>query len=79
MARLLSVNMGRPREFAWHGTMVDTSVWKEPLGGRRLVRRLNVDGATHRVIWPVTAASTALYMSTKWILTATAKCMADGG
>lgn len=44
MARLLSVNVGRPREVAWRGKMVYTSVWKEPVEGRRLVRRLNVDG-----------------------------------
>jgi MOSC domain-containing protein YiiM len=44
MARLLSVNVGRPREIAWREKMVHTSVWKEPVEGRRLVRRLNVDG-----------------------------------
>jgi ferredoxin-NADP reductase/MOSC domain-containing protein YiiM len=44
MARLLSVNVGRPREIAWRGKTVYTSVWKAPVQGRRLVRRLNVDG-----------------------------------
>ena len=44
MARLLSVNVGFPREIAWRGKIVSTSVWKEPVEGRRLVRRLNVDG-----------------------------------
>jgi len=44
MARLLSVNVGRPREIAWRGKTVYTSVWKEPVDGRRLVRRLNIDG-----------------------------------
>jgi ferredoxin-NADP reductase/MOSC domain-containing protein YiiM len=44
MARLLSVNVARPREIAWRGKTVYTSVWKEPVEGRRLVRRLNVDG-----------------------------------
>jgi ferredoxin-NADP reductase/MOSC domain-containing protein YiiM len=44
MARLLSVNVGRPREIAWREKMVYTSVWKQPVEGRRLVRRLNVDG-----------------------------------
>jgi ferredoxin-NADP reductase/MOSC domain-containing protein YiiM len=44
MARLLSVNVGRPREVAWRGKTVYTSVWKQPVEGRRLVRRLNVDG-----------------------------------
>ncbi len=43
-ARLLSVNVGHPREIAWRGKTVYTSVWKQPVEGRRLVRRLNVDG-----------------------------------
>jgi ferredoxin-NADP reductase/MOSC domain-containing protein YiiM len=44
MARLLSVNVGRSREIAWRGKVVFTSVWKEPVEGRRQVRRLNIDG-----------------------------------
>jgi ferredoxin-NADP reductase/MOSC domain-containing protein YiiM len=44
MARLLSVNVGLPREITWRGKTVFTSVWKEPVQGRRLVRRLNIDG-----------------------------------
>ncbi|MGH9782317.1 MAG: MOSC domain-containing protein, partial [Candidatus Acidiferrales bacterium] len=44
MARLLSVNVGLPREVSWRGEKVFTSVWKEPMQGRRMVRRLNVDG-----------------------------------
>ena len=44
MARLLSVNVGLPREITWRGKTVYTSVWKEPVQGRHLVRRLNIDG-----------------------------------
>jgi ferredoxin-NADP reductase/MOSC domain-containing protein YiiM len=44
MARLLSINVGRPRQIAWRGKTVYTSVWKAPVHGQRLVRRLNVDG-----------------------------------
>jgi ferredoxin-NADP reductase/MOSC domain-containing protein YiiM len=44
MARLLSVNVGLPREVSWQGEKVFTGVWKEPVEGRRMVRRLNVDG-----------------------------------
>jgi ferredoxin-NADP reductase/MOSC domain-containing protein YiiM len=44
LARLLSVNVGQPREIAWRGKVVYTSVWKQPVEGQRLVRRLNVDG-----------------------------------
>jgi len=44
LARLLSVNVGQPRNVSWHGQTVYTSVWKEPIDGRRFVRRLNIDG-----------------------------------
>ena len=44
MARLLSVNVGLPRDIAWHGRTVHTAIWKEPVQGRRMVRRLNIDG-----------------------------------
>ena len=42
--RLLSVNVGRPRTIAWRGREVRSAIWKEPVAGRRMVRRLNVDG-----------------------------------
>jgi ferredoxin-NADP reductase/MOSC domain-containing protein YiiM len=44
MAGLLSVNVGLPRDVTWNGKIVRTSVWKTPITGRRLVRKLNVDG-----------------------------------
>ena len=44
MARLLSINVGKPREIAWRDKKVCTSVWKKPVVERRLVRRLNIDG-----------------------------------
>ncbi|HEY6271624.1 MAG TPA: MOSC and FAD-binding oxidoreductase domain-containing protein [Terriglobales bacterium] len=44
MPRLLSVNVGRPQERIWRGKTVYTSVWKQPVEGRRVVRRLNIDG-----------------------------------
>ena len=44
MARLLSVNVGLPRDITWHGKTVHTSVWKNSIQGRRMVRRLNIDG-----------------------------------
>ena len=43
MGRLLSVNVGRPARLRG-GRTVYTSVWKEPVHGRCLVRRLNIDG-----------------------------------
>ena len=44
MARLLSVNVGLPREVAWNGQTVRTAIWKYPVTERRMARRLNIDG-----------------------------------
>jgi ferredoxin-NADP reductase/MOSC domain-containing protein YiiM len=44
MARLLSVNVGLPRDILWNAQTVHTSIWKAPVQGRRTVRRLNIDG-----------------------------------
>ena len=44
MPRLLSVNVGLPRDVAWRGKTVRTAVWKTPVQGRRVARRLNIDG-----------------------------------
>jgi ferredoxin-NADP reductase/MOSC domain-containing protein YiiM len=44
MSRLLSVNVGLPRDVIWNGKTVRTSVWKSPVDGRRMVRRLNIEG-----------------------------------
>jgi len=44
MPRLLSVNVGLPRDVAWRGQTVHTAVWKTPVQGRRIARRLNIDG-----------------------------------
>jgi MOSC domain-containing protein YiiM len=42
--KLVSVNVGRPREVDWHGRSVRTSIWKSPLSGRVRVNRLNLEG-----------------------------------
>ena len=44
MPRLLSVNVGLPRDLAWNGKTVRTSIWKSPVDGRRMVRTLNLEG-----------------------------------
>jgi ferredoxin-NADP reductase/MOSC domain-containing protein YiiM len=44
MPRLLSVNVGLPQDIAWQGKLVHTAVWKTQVHGRRMARRLNVDG-----------------------------------
>jgi len=44
MARLLSVNVGIPRDVEWNGRVVHTGIWKEPVRGRCRVGRLNLEG-----------------------------------
>ena len=44
MARLMSVNVGLPRDISWEGKTVHTAVWKSAVQGRHMVRRLNIDG-----------------------------------
>ena len=41
---LLSVNVGMPQDVTWQGRTVHTAVWKKPVTGPRMVRRLNIDG-----------------------------------
>src|SRR5215475_13844183 len=44
MARLLSVNVGLPRDIVWKGRTVHTGIWKSPVSSRCRARRLNLDG-----------------------------------
>lgn len=44
MGRLLSVNVGLPRDIEWKGRTVNTGIWKSPVHGRCRVRRLNLEG-----------------------------------
>jgi len=44
MPRLLSLNVGLPRDVTWNGKTVRTAVWKSPVAGRRMVRKLDIDG-----------------------------------
>jgi ferredoxin len=41
---LLSVNVGMPENVSWQGRTVYTGVWKHPVPGPAMVRRLNIDG-----------------------------------
>jgi MOSC domain-containing protein YiiM len=42
--KLISVNVGLPREVTWHVRAVQTSIWKKPVQGRVHVATLNLDG-----------------------------------
>ncbi len=43
-ARLVSLNVGLPREVIWHGINVTTGIFKYPVEGRIALRKLNLDG-----------------------------------
>ena len=42
--KVVSINVGLPREVEWGGKTVRTSIFKEPVAGRVRVVRLNVEG-----------------------------------
>jgi MOSC domain-containing protein YiiM len=42
--KILSLNVGLPREVSWHGKLVTTGISKEPVKGPVMLRRLNLDG-----------------------------------
>ena len=44
MGRLVSVNVGMPKDVQWRGKTVHTGIWKAPVEGPVMVRRLNIDG-----------------------------------
>lgn len=42
--KLVSVQVGRPRTVKWRGKTVSTGIYKEPVAGRIMLRRGNLDG-----------------------------------
>ncbi len=42
--KLISVNVGLPREVTWKGKTVSTGIFKEPVSDQVMVRSLNLDG-----------------------------------
>jgi MOSC domain-containing protein YiiM len=42
--KLVSVNTGTPQVVPWHERKVTTAIYKQPVEGRVMVRKLNVDG-----------------------------------
>lgn len=44
MARLLSINVGMPREVQWLGRTIRTAIFKDPVGGPVFAGKLNLDG-----------------------------------
>ena len=44
MPSLLSVNVGMPKDVSWRDKTVFTGIWKHPVDGPVMARRLNIDG-----------------------------------
>ena len=44
MTTLIAVNVGLPKDIAWHGKITHTGIWKQPVAGPLMARRLNLDG-----------------------------------
>jgi MOSC domain-containing protein YiiM len=42
--RVVSVNVGLPREVAWKDRQIATGIFKQPVAGQVAIRRLNLDG-----------------------------------
>ena len=42
--KIVSLNVGMPREVSWHGRSVETGIFKEPVKGPLALRELNLDG-----------------------------------
>ena len=42
--KLVSVNVGLPREVSWQGKIVTTGIFKEPVNSPLMLRTLNLDG-----------------------------------
>jgi MOSC domain-containing protein YiiM len=44
VSKIISVNVGLPRDVVWHGRDVTTGIFKEPVVGRVFLRKLDLDG-----------------------------------
>ena len=42
--KIVSLNVGLPREVNWHGRSVTTGIFKDPVAGRVMMRKLDLDG-----------------------------------
>src|SRR4051794_8515023 len=42
--KLVSLNLGLPREVPWRGAKTLTGIYKDPVEGRVALKRLNLDG-----------------------------------
>src|SRR5882762_8273563 len=59
--KILSVNVGLPREVTWQGKVVTTGIFKEPIKGPVMLRTLNLDGDRQADLSVHGGASKAVY------------------
>jgi MOSC domain-containing protein YiiM len=59
--KIVSVNVGLPREVNWQGKVVTTGIFKEPVEGSIMMRRLNLDGDAQADLTVHGGASKAVY------------------
>ena len=60
--KLISINVGLPREVSWHGKSVLTSIWKVPVNGSVQVSTLNVEGDRQADLTVHGGADKAVYL-----------------
>src|SRR6059058_649982 len=60
--KILSVNVGLPREVTWQGKLVTTGIFKDPVQGRVMMRRLNLDGDQQADLTVHGGVSKAVYL-----------------
>src|SRR2546430_7097006 len=60
--KILSVNVGLPREVTWQGKLVTTGIFKEGVQGRVMMRRLNLDGDQHADLTVHGGVNKAVYL-----------------
>ena len=60
--KLISVNVGMPRDIIWKGRNVTTGIFKEPVPGRIAVRRENLDGDRQADLTVHGGAEKAIYV-----------------
>jgi MOSC domain-containing protein YiiM len=60
--KILSVNVGLPREVTWQGKLVTTGIFKEPVQGRVMMRTLNLNGDQQADLTVHGGVSRAVYL-----------------
>jgi MOSC domain-containing protein YiiM len=59
--KIVSVNVGLPREVTWQGKLVTTGIFKKPVSGPVMMRTLNLDGDGQADLTVHGGASKAVY------------------